>query len=213
MLSSLFKSTKSFSSKIVILSHNSPIIFDNDILKQTTVLSTFTNHTFSYDIDLEMLFNKFQPRDMKNLPISLGENGKIYNVTSTIFIAPTNIAIYEDLFPKYLVDKRTVEIIRSEKYLISKALIHRSLFLFVNWVLLFYVMVTSAKGLPKLIAIIREKDLFISFSQLFATTFVKNPKIIFPLAAIILVDIFFFRAETSQIIKLIRHLWEGLWGS
>lgn len=213
LLSSLYKSTKSFSSKIVILSHNSPIIFDNNILKQATVLSTFTNHAFSYDIDLEMLFNKFQPRDTKNLPISLGENGKIYNVTSTTFIAPTNIAIYENLFPKYLVDKRTVEIIRSEKYLISKALIHRGLFLFVNSVLLFYVMVTSAKGLSELIAKIREKDLFISPSQLFTTTIVKTPRIIFPLAAIILVDILFFRAETSQIIKPIRHLWEGLWGS
>jgi beta-N-acetylhexosaminidase len=213
LLSSLYKNTKSFSSKIVILCHNSPIIFDNEILKQATVLSTFTNHVFSYDIDLEILFNKLQPRDTKNLPISLGENGKIYNVTSTTFIPPTNIAIYEDLFPKYLVDKRTVEIIRSEKYLISKELIHKGFFLFVNLGILFYVMITSAKGLSELIAKIREKDLFISFSQLFATTFFKNPRLIVPLATIILVDLFFFRAESSQIIKLITHFREILWGS
>lgn len=45
MLSYLYKGSKSFPAKTVILSHNSPIIFDNDILKQATVLSTFTNHT------------------------------------------------------------------------------------------------------------------------------------------------------------------------
>ena len=157
-----------------------------------------------------MLFNKFQPRDTKNLPISLGESGKIYDVTRTTFIAPTDIAIYEELFPKYLVDKRTVEIIRSEKYLIPKVWIHKSLFLFVNSALFIFIIVISAKGFAELVAKIREKDLFTNPSQFLTTMFVKNPRLLIPLALMIIVNAAFFRAESLQVIKTIWTLIDSI---
>jgi beta-glucosidase-like glycosyl hydrolase len=206
LLSVLRKQDKSFSEKVIILCHNSPIILDNEMLTEATIISTFTNHPFSYDIDLEILLHKLKPKELQNLPISLGENGKIYNVATTTFIEPTNIAAYENLFPKYLADKRTITIIRSENYLIPKAPMKKYLFVILNFGVIFFTFIVFGKDLKPLRERIKEQDFFVSQNQVCFSFFLKRPWHFLPVICLIIIDIVFFRQETVLVKEAFKHL-------
>ena len=205
LLSYVQKKHKSFSSKVIILCHNSPIIFDNNILSEATIVSTFTNHPFSYEVDLDILINKNQPKKLKNLPISVGENGKIYNVANTAFIEPTDPASYENLFPKYLVDNRTLKIIQASNYVVSKVLVRKYCFVVLNLILLYIWLIAFLKTANALIVKIKEGDLFVNWSQLLTTTFLKKPSLIITVIIGLAMDFFLFRSETLEVWKLMRN--------
>lgn len=116
-----------YSKRIILFCQNSPMILDNVTLNETTVIATFTNHPFSYDTIVDILINKFKPRDMKNLPISIGDNGKFYNVGSTVFIEPVDVLAYEKIMPKYLLDERTLSNIKKTNYLIPRHIIDKTI--------------------------------------------------------------------------------------
>jgi beta-N-acetylhexosaminidase len=196
---------KSFSSKVIILCHNSPIIFDNNILSEATIVSTFTNHPFSYEVDSDILINKNQPNKLKDLPISIGENGKIYNVVNTVFIQPTDPASYENLFPKYLVDEKTLKIIEDSNYMISKVQAKKIAFVVLNFILISFFLIAFAKTLSKLIVKINEGDFFVTLPQLLTTTFFKNPYLIIPIIIGLLMNRFCFRGEALQAYEIMKN--------
>lgn len=147
LLSSLRNTKKLFFEKTVIFCHNSPNIFDDEILRKATVLSTFTNNQLSYEIDTEVLCDDLIPRSIENLPISIGTNGEIYNVTNSTFVKPTDISAYEGLFPKYQVDKRTVELLKSDFYMIPRVPVKKIFFVLFNIILISLILFVFAKGL------------------------------------------------------------------
>jgi len=210
LLSYVQKQKKTFSNKVVILCHSNPVIFDNLILSQATVVSTFTNHPFSYDVDLDILSNKYQPKKLKNLPISVGENGGIYNVANTTFVEPTDLASYEQLFPKYLVDERTLKILKDNNFVISKVQVKKSLFIIINIILIFILIVAIFKTYRDLSVKIKEKDLFVTLGQLLTTAFITNPSLILPMVSILIINIIFFRGETLNVYNLGKNLIDKL---
>lgn len=205
LLSYIQKKYKSFSNKVIILCHNNPIILDNNILSEATIISTFTNHPLSYEVDSDILNNKNQPKQLKDLPISIGENGKIYNVTNTAFIKPTDPSTYENLFPKYLVDERTLQIIQNNNFVISKVLVKKNIFIFINFILLSIVIITFSRTLRELLAKIKERDLFVTVPQLLTKTFLTNPYLFIPVIIGLIIDFLFFRTETINVYMLFKN--------
>lgn len=103
---------KSYSSKAVIFLHNSPAIFGNDMLSDSTVVGNFTMHPFAFDVDVEMLSDpENKPRELFNIPINIGDNGKFYNVSDTKWVEPANPVIFGELFPRQsnLVTRESLE--------------------------------------------------------------------------------------------------------
>jgi len=205
LLSYIQKKYKSFSNKVIILCHNNPDILDNNILSEATIISTFTNHPLSYEVDSDILNNKNQPKQLKDLPISIGENGKIYNVTNTAFIKPTDPSTYENLFPKYLVDERTLQIIQNNNFVISKVLVKKNIFIFVNFILFCIVIITFSRTLRELLAKIKERDLFVTVPQLLTKTFLTNPYLFIPVIIGLIIDFLFFRTETINVYMLFKN--------
>lgn len=101
LLAHLQRQKKDFSKKAVIFCHNTPIIFHDNVLRESTIISNFTNHSVSFDVDIEVLRGDLNPRQLRNLPINLGETGTFYDVESTAWLEPADISKYENLFPKY----------------------------------------------------------------------------------------------------------------
>lgn len=95
------KYKKDYSSRVIVFCHNSPAIFDNDILSDSTVIGNFSMHPFSFDVNVELLSGSTeQPRELTNIPVNIGDNGKFYNVSSTKWVEPANPAIFGELFPQ-----------------------------------------------------------------------------------------------------------------
>jgi len=206
LLSYIQKRYRSFLNKMIILCHNSPSILDNNILSEATIIATFTNHPLSYKVDSEILKNESQPKQLKDLPINIGENGKVYNVTNTAFIKPTDPSSYENLFPKYLVDERTLEIIKNNNIVISKDLAKKIIFIIVNFILLSIIIIELSKTLREIRIKLNEKDLFITPQALFTTALLKNLRLSIPIIIGLIINFLFFRTETVNIWIIMKDL-------
>lgn len=199
LLSYLQSHQKTFSKKVIILNHNSPVMFDNNVLKDSTIISTFTNHTYTYEIDVEILTNKVTPKALENLPINIGGNAKYYNVAYTSFIEPTNILTYENLFPKYLVDNRTVNIIKRKNYIISKVTVKKIVFIIFNVFCFTFLVQKLARFISQLKKRIVEKDLFFDYKGLFTHFFIRHPILFIYAIIFFLINIIWFKDELISI--------------
>lgn len=123
MIAGFVNKNPDYAKRIILFCQNSPMILDKTTLNETTVIATFTNHPLSYDAIIDILIHKFKPRDMTNLPISIGDNGKLYNIGSTVFIEPVDALAYEKIMPKYFIDEKTLNNIKLDNYLIPRYVI------------------------------------------------------------------------------------------
>jgi len=90
LLSGLLMKTKSSNPRIIALCHNSPLLFENELLRETTIIANFTNHNKAFEVDVEILSGRLKPKPIQNMPISIGENGKFYSVENTSWMKPAS---------------------------------------------------------------------------------------------------------------------------
>jgi beta-glucosidase-like glycosyl hydrolase len=65
--------------KLVILIHNTPTLIESNILQSVTVIGCFSSLYVSYVIDFDIILGKTEVKPGKNLTISLGSNGSVYD--------------------------------------------------------------------------------------------------------------------------------------
>lgn len=202
---------KSFANKTVLLCHNSPLILDNDMLTDFTVISTFTNHPYSYDIDVEVLLNHYKPNGMTNLPISIGANGKIYNVTHTTFIEPNNALSFEKVMPRYSMDEKTVTEIRFNNYLIPKHFINdvlmKIVFIFINVVAMFICIGTLMMGfIKKYDKVLATDKQHAQLNDVKDNGSVHNYSFGLTILFTLIIDLFIFLPQTTLVVEWIKEV-------
>ncbi len=146
---------RSFKDKIIIFCHNSPVIFSDEVLSDSTLISIFTNHPDSFGIVIQVLKGDISPGKLKSLPISLGKNGTFFNAGGKPPIEPADTSQYEDLFPTYYsgdYENSIREKLRRENIVIAKN--WRSLIFYILWfsvvVIMSRVWIKICKGRLKL---------------------------------------------------------------
>lgn len=121
------KNQKRFSESTIILCHNSPVIFDNEVLTAATIIGLFTKHSAAFDIDIEILKGTLAPRDLVDLPINVGESGKFYNVSNTKWVPPADISAFKNLFSSSRHSEEDNKALAKNHLLISKDLVNIAL--------------------------------------------------------------------------------------
>ncbi|MBM4140197.1 MAG: hypothetical protein FJ242_01690 [Nitrospira sp.] len=196
---------KKFSEKLVVFCHNSPVILDNNVLKDATIISNFTNHQLSFTVDIEILRGDLMPNELKNLPINIGEYGKFYNVGNTTWIEPADISSFEEYFPRYNINSNYESLIRRYNLVIPKnlrTLGFCSLYLVVVVILLVFWASVSKNFIKKQrdnANSVAEKDEVLSLKFWIHSAMVHY-KITLPLFFVLSLIILFYLPETSDLV-------------
>ncbi len=92
------KNKVNFSNKVIIFCHNSPAIFDIDVLQNSTIIGLFTKHPTSFEIDIDILKGNIMPKSsLASLPINIG---KYHTVQNSNLIDSANEDQFNNLFKK-----------------------------------------------------------------------------------------------------------------
>ncbi|MBI2745476.1 MAG: hypothetical protein HYX45_07805 [Burkholderiales bacterium] len=110
---------RDFARKALIFLHASPAILDSPVLTGSTVIGLFTRHPSSIDVDIEILMGRKRPRELKNLPVSIGDNGKYYNVTNTEWVSPADPESYEKVFSRRELES-SLQVVRDHYFVIPR---------------------------------------------------------------------------------------------
>lgn len=94
------KYPQAFPSKILIFCHNSPAIFDNSMISDSSFVGNFSMHPASFEIDIEILKGAITPKGLDNIPINIGDNAKFFDVSSTKWIEPANPISFEAVYDR-----------------------------------------------------------------------------------------------------------------
>lgn len=123
LLTQLKNKHKDYQEKVIVFCHGNPIIFSDNLLRNTTIISLFTNHPESFQITIEILDGSYKPRNIDRLPINLGEGGRYHSVSAMLWpepapnLPPTSPTLEQNwrtkdyiefLSPNYIVIKRNV---------------------------------------------------------------------------------------------------------
>lgn len=141
---------REFAKKALIFLHASPAILDPPVLTGSTIIGLFTRHPSAIDVNIEILMGRKQPRELKNLPVNVGDNGKYYNVTNTEWVLPADPESYEKVFSRRELES-SLQVVRDHYIVIPKGW---NTLLKVVFALL--VLVLIAEGLRRYVTGVRE---------------------------------------------------------
>lgn len=120
----------SFNRKTVIFCHTTPSIFDNEILAESTIIGNFTNHPFSYLIDIEVLTGNSDPSGIENLPISIGDNGKFHSADDIELLPQSDITRPIDInTTPFACENEFEKNIRKQYFLVRKSVPENYIFI------------------------------------------------------------------------------------
>lgn len=98
LLKRLLQRSPQYSRKTYIFALNNPGIFEDEVLKEMSIIDLYSKHPLSYVIANDVLSGQMNPEKLSNSPVSLGNNGDFYNLATTNWIAPAAMKDIPDLY-------------------------------------------------------------------------------------------------------------------
>jgi beta-glucosidase-like glycosyl hydrolase len=109
-----------FSKKILIFCHNSPAIFNNSMISDSTIIGNFSMHPISFDVDVEILEGLTTPKGLYNIPINIGDNAQFYSVSNTKWIDSSEPEAFSHLYQRQLTQEEKKEFEKQYIFMIPR---------------------------------------------------------------------------------------------